>query len=168
MGLQYKVVYKKGILNGVVDALSRKPPHSSQLMAVATVQPTWLTSVQASYVADDQAQQLLQKLAIDPLSDEHYTLDHGILCYQGRIRVGNDSTLQKQIISAFHDSPQGGHSGFPVTYRRLIALFKWPSMKQLTRDYVRSFHTCQQAKPERIPPAGLLQPLPGNSYYGFH
>jgi hypothetical protein len=122
MGLQYKVVYKKGILNGAADALARKPTHSSQIMAVTTVQPVWLASVQASYIADPHAQQLLQRLAVAPLSDDHYTLDHGILRYQGRIWVGNNEQLQQHIISAFHDSPQGGHSGFPVTYRRLIAL----------------------------------------------
>jgi hypothetical protein len=160
MGLQYKILYKKGILNAAADALSRKPPDSSQLMTVTTVQPTWLAEVQTSYDEDAHAQNLLQKLAIAPLADEHYTLDHGILRYQGRIWVGKDEQLQTRIISAFHDSPQGGHSGFPVTYRRLIALFKWPTMKHMTREYVRSCRTCQQAKPERIPPAGLLQPLP--------
>jgi hypothetical protein len=107
MGLQYKVVYKKGILNGAADALARKPTHSSQIMAVTTVQPVWLASVQASYIADPHAQQLLQRLAVAPLSDDHYTLDHGILRYQGRIWVGNNEQLQQHIISAFHDSPQG-------------------------------------------------------------
>jgi hypothetical protein len=33
MGLQYTVQYKKGIHNGAADALSRKPVHSSPLMA---------------------------------------------------------------------------------------------------------------------------------------
>lgn len=39
MGLQYKVVYKKGILNGAADALSRKPVSSSDLFVVTQVQP---------------------------------------------------------------------------------------------------------------------------------
>jgi len=98
-------------------------------MAITTVQPSWLRSIQSSYVDDTQAQALLQKLALEPTSDEHFKLDHGILRYNGRIWVDRDSSLQHQIISAFHDSPQGGHSGFPVTYHRLNALFKSPSMK---------------------------------------
>lgn len=105
MGLQFKVVYKKGIHNGADDALSRKPPHSSHVFAVSTVQPTWLTAVQASYVEDDFAQSTLQKLALDPKAVEHYTLSNGILRYQGRIWVGNDLSLQEQIVSAFHESP---------------------------------------------------------------
>jgi hypothetical protein len=159
MGLQYKVQYKQGIHNGAADALSRKPPHSSQLFSVTTVQPSWLTSVQASY-SDVRSQRLLQQLAVDPQSVTNYTLDHGILRFKARIWVGADTSLQQQIISAFHDSPQGGHSGFPVTYRRLLALFSWPSMKQMIKEYVKSCRVCQQAKPERLPPAGLLQPLP--------
>jgi hypothetical protein len=160
MGLQYKVQYKQGIHNGAADALSRKPPPSSQLFAISTVQPVWLTSVVDSYHCDDRAQQLLQKLAIDPAASDNHTLRGGILRYRGRILVGSDAAFQARLISAFHDSPQGGHSGFPVTYRRLSSLFYWPAMKHMIREFVRKCHICQQAKPERLPPAGLLQPLP--------
>jgi hypothetical protein len=129
-------------------------------MSVSTVQPAWLTAVHDSYKLDTRAQQLLQKLAVNPKAEEHYTLSQGVLRYQGRIWVGSDSVLQQQLISAFHDSPQGGYSGFPVTYRRISSLFKWPQMKTMVREFVRCCTICQQAKPERIPPAGLLQPLP--------
>ncbi|KAK1679066.1 hypothetical protein QYE76_039914 [Lolium multiflorum] len=160
MGFQYKIMYKKGVLNGAADALSRKPPDSSQAFAITTVQPQWLSTVLDSYSRDAQAQALLQKLSVDPNADARYTLDHGVLRCNGRIWVGDDAALQQQIISAFHDSPQGGHSGFPVTYRHLVSLFAWPAMKKMVQSFVRSCRTCQQAKPERLPPAGLLQPLP--------
>jgi hypothetical protein len=68
--------------------------------------------------------------------------------------------MQHQLISTFHDSPVGGHSGFPVTYRRVVSLFKWIGMKSVVREFVRNYHTCQQAKPERVLSPGLLQPLP--------
>jgi hypothetical protein len=60
MGLQYKVQYKKGIHNGAADALSRIPSAASPLFAIATVQPSWLSSVIASYTTNACAQQLLQ------------------------------------------------------------------------------------------------------------
>lgn len=160
MELHYTIQYKKGVNNGAADALSRKAPASSELFAISTVQPLWLSLVERSYVEDARAQSLLQQLAVAPGSVEEYTLENGILRHRNRVWIGSDAALQKQIISAFHDSPQGGHSGFPVTYRKLLSLFSWPGMKSMVHEYVRSYRICQQAKPERLPPAGLLQPLP--------
>jgi hypothetical protein len=31
--------------------------------------------------------------------------------------------VQAKVMGALHDSPVGGHSGFPVTYRRIKSLF---------------------------------------------
>lgn len=39
-------------------------------------------------------------------------------------------------------------------------LLKWPQMKQMVHEWERNCHTCQMAKPERVHPPGLLQPLP--------
>lgn len=160
MGLQFRVVYKKGILNGAADALSRRPHVDSELYNVSQVQPVWLDQVVASYANDTSALEKIQKLAVDPASVPRYTLSTGVLRYDNRILVGRDSATQRQIIAAFHDSPIGGHSGFPVTYRRLASLFKWTGMKMAVKEFVQSCRVCQQAKPERNLPPGLLQPLP--------
>ena len=64
------------------------------------------------------------------------------------------------MLRAFHDSTVGGHSGFPVTYRRLRKLFAWPKMKQQIWQYVQGCTTCQQAKLERVKYPGLLEPIP--------
>jgi hypothetical protein len=160
MGLQYQVVYKKGALNGAADALSRKPPNSSEVYSITQVQLVWIEQVVESYRNDPFAQETIQKLAVDALSAPHFSLSSGVLRYDSRIWVGNDTTMQQQLIAAFHDSPLGGHSGFPVTYRRLVSLFKWTGMKATIREYVRACRICQQAKPERVLPLGLLQPLP--------
>jgi hypothetical protein len=126
IGLQYKVVYKKGTLNGAADALSRKPVTASELMAVTTVKPLWLEQVEASYANDTHAQTLLQKLSLDPLAEPHYSFRDGLLRYDNKIWIGPDVHLQEQIIAAFHSSPVGGHSGFPVTYRRLVPCLNGP------------------------------------------
>jgi hypothetical protein len=59
MGLQYRVVYKKGILNGAADALSHKPTEGAKLFSFSTVQPLWLDRVLASYDNDAHVQSLL-------------------------------------------------------------------------------------------------------------
>lgn len=160
MGLHYRVEYKKGILNGAADALSRCTNSASEIFTVTQVQPVWFDQVVASYVGDSFVQNKLQQLAVSPSAVPHYTLTAGILRYDNRIWVGCDLAMQHQIISAFHDSPAGGHSGFPVTYRRIKSLFKWDNMKAAVKEYVRTCCVCQQAKPERVLPPGLLQPLP--------
>jgi hypothetical protein len=63
-------------------------------------------------------------------------------------------------MTALHASALGGHSGFPVTYRRLKAIFAWPGMKKQVKEFVQSCVTSQQAKPDRVKYPGLLLPLP--------
>jgi hypothetical protein len=84
--------------------------------------------------------------------------------------VGFDSELRVRLVSAFHDSPQGGLPGFLVTYRRLSSLFSWPGMKTMAKEYVRSYHTCQQAQARILssgwivaPPACALSALGGGN-----
>jgi hypothetical protein len=94
MGLQYKIVYKKGIYNGAADALSRKLHSQDQSFALTEIQPAWLEQVAASYASDPKAQQLLQQLALAPASLPAYTLSAGILWHNKRIWVGPDPSLQ--------------------------------------------------------------------------
>ena len=63
-------------------------------------------------------------------------------------------------MTAMHNSALGGHSGFPVTYRRLKTTFAWPGMKQQVKEFVQSCLICQQAKPDKAKYPGLLLPLP--------
>lgn len=63
-------------------------------------------------------------------------------------------------MATLHDSAIGGHSGFPVTYRRIKAIFAWPGMKKQVKTFVQSCQICQQAKAERVKYPGLLLPIP--------
>lgn len=49
LGLNYKVIYKKGTENRVVDALSRKFEHLSTCAAISVVTPKWISQVLDSY-----------------------------------------------------------------------------------------------------------------------
>jgi hypothetical protein len=100
-----------------------QPHASSQVFAVMTLQPSWIQSVKDSYGQDEYAQQLLQKMAMDSQALPDFSLTSGILRYKNRIWVGAIPKLQQRRTSALHDSPQGGHSGFPFTYRWIASLF---------------------------------------------
>lgn len=161
LGSHYKICYRKGTSNAAADALSRKEEEEEvSLFALSECQPVWLQSVLQGYNEDAYSKQLITELSIDPSAKEHFQLFQGLLKFKGRIWLGQNTSLQQQVFSALHASPIGGHSGFPVTYRRIKNLFAWPQMKSLIRQWVKECVTCQQAKPDRAKYPGLLQPLP--------
>jgi transposase InsO family protein len=102
----------------------------------------------------------LAKLSLDGASVPHFSLQDGILRYKNRVWVGSDVPLHHKLVAAFHQSPVGGHSGVPVTYRKIKQVFAWKGMKTFVQNWVASCLTCQQAKPDRSKYPGLLQPLP--------
>lgn len=160
LGLQYRVVYKKGVDNRVAHALSRKSSHDSFCAAISSCTPKWLTEVVDGYQSDQSALSMLAKLSIDPHSLTGYTLRDGLIRFKNRIWIGDNLTLQVKLLHACHSSPIGGHSGFPVTYKRMKQLFAWHGMKKEVQKFVSSCTICQQSKPDRSRLPGLLQPLP--------
>lgn len=164
LGLQYSIEYKKGVENSAADSLSRRPATSADILPelhhISSAQPAWLEEIMQSYLNDPVASELLQQLAVSPTASDKFSRKAGIL-KQGRcVWIGNDPVLHNKICAAFHDSPLGGHSGFPVTYKHIKQIFRWKGMRGDIKKHVQQCITCQQAKPERMPYSGLLQPLP--------
>lgn len=97
---------------------------------------------------------------MDNQSVPNFVLKDGIIRYKNRIWIGNDPSLHSKIMAAFHGSAIGGHSGVPVTYKRMKQLFAWKGMKSSVHKFVQSCLVCQQDKSDRTKLPGLLQPLP--------
>lgn len=120
----------------------------------------WILSLLDAYQQDCHARELLQRLAITSTSDDGFTHRDGIIRKKNRIWLPANCSLQQQIIKEFHSSPLGGHSGIPVTLRRLKQLFIWKGMAKAVHQFVRECSVCQQSKPDRAKYPGLLQPIP--------
>jgi hypothetical protein len=88
-------------------------------MALSAIQLVWLDRVKDTYVADEFCQNTIASLPATPDSVPNFTWIGGILRYKHKIWVGNSKVLHNQILSTVHGSSLGGHSGFPVTYRKL-------------------------------------------------
>jgi hypothetical protein len=129
----FSIQYKKGCENRAADALSRKyqpadpvPPEADQQLnckAITLATPNWATDITTSYEGDSDCSKLLQEVAINPTSHAHYSVQHGILRYKGRIVIGSSTDLRKKLFDTFHSSAIGGHSGNRVTYQKLKHLF---------------------------------------------
>jgi len=159
MGLQFKVVYRKGKENSAADALSRVG-HMMAIQAVSSVQPQWIHEVTNSYATDKEAQSLLARLTLVSPDAHGFALENGIIRYHGKIWVGHNSAIQTRIIAAMHASPVGGHSGQKATFHRVNNMFAWKGLKRDVVTFVQQCGICQQAKHPHTHPAGLLQPLP--------
>jgi hypothetical protein len=134
--------------------------HVMSIQACSAVQPVWLQEVINSYVTDTKARRRLTELAIHTPDEHGYDLQQGIIRFQGRVWVGSNSALQTKIITAFHSSAVGGHSGAQATYQRIKPMFAWAGLKSQVTEFVRQCNICQHAKHINTPPGGLLQPLP--------
>jgi hypothetical protein len=107
LGLNYNIIYKKGYDNKAADALSRVQMSRPVCAAISSVSPRWLDGVVKTYEADSQVQFILAKLAIDPEVVPLFSLSDGLLRYHGRVWLGKDPLLQRQVMQAFHQSTLG-------------------------------------------------------------
>jgi hypothetical protein len=136
MALQFKILYKKGKENIAVDALSRVG-HMMALQAVSSVQPTWIQEVLNSYTTDNQAQQLLQKLAIlvQIRMDPAFTRGlFGTKARYGLAAIQHCKLKSLLPIILVH----WGHSGIAITYARLKKHFTWKGMKVDVENFVNN------------------------------
>ena len=119
----------------MVDALSRVK-YALNALGSSTAIPSWISEVVNSYKGDTKCSNLIAKLAIDPTGQPPYTLTSGVLGYKGKIMIGNNSELENSLLTSFHKSELGGHSGDRATYHRLKILFTWPGMRKAVQTFV--------------------------------
>ncbi|GMI86968.1 hypothetical protein HRI_002366100 [Hibiscus trionum] len=161
MGFDYEIQYRKGIHNTVADALSRRPEVSSCCTeGVSHVASELLGRIAETWQKDDRLKKIIK--AKEGGSDKHskYKWDGRTLKRKGKLVVGNDSELKKELMKFFHGSAVGGHSGANATIQRLSTVLYWKGLKRDVKNLVRECMVCQRNKGDKHHPRGLLQPLP--------
>jgi hypothetical protein len=123
--------YRPGKQSGKPDALSRRPDHLNvtpepQIMlpkevftAMATEPETELQSqIEKSLDQDESLEEILSflwnkssALAYVKKGFKDYSMEAGLLFYQGRMVVPDNEDLKQSLIATFHDSPIAGHPG---------------------------------------------------------
>jgi hypothetical protein len=141
------IFIQKGSDNKVADALSRIGSKLC-LNAISSVVPIWVQEVVNSYHNDPSATAPLQELAVTSPNAQGYALSEGLVRFRDKIWVGTNTALQTKLISSFHSSALGGHSGIQTTYQRLKKMFYWTGMKEHVDSFVKQCSVCQKDKHE--------------------
>ncbi|GKA83145.1 putative mitochondrial protein [Tanacetum coccineum] len=161
LGYDYEIVFKKGVDNAAADALSRVNQGAELLQTVvSSVSSDVMNQIKVSWQNDDTMQQLIKSLKDNSYKGNKLSLEGDLLKRKGKIMVGNEVELRKQLIAYFHESAVGGHSGVLVTTKKLSVVFYWKGLKRMVRQFVKECDTCQRQKPDLSAYPGCLQPLP--------
>lgn len=160
LGYNFEIVYKPGKLNQGADALSRVC-ETWEIRSLISY-PLWddISVIKEENQRDTQLSKIITDILHDPQAHPGYSMYQGVLLYQDRLVISSVSSLIPKLLQEFHNTPQGGHSGFLRTYRRLAANLYWRGMKNSIQEFVKGCDVCQRHKYLASSPAGLLQPLP--------
>ncbi|MCI01776.1 RNA-directed DNA polymerase (Reverse transcriptase), partial [Trifolium medium] len=153
-------VYKPGKLNKGADALSRVHEEGKLCHVVTSLHWKDEKILQTEIAEDKHLQQVIKDLQTDVNARPGYSYKQGVLLYEGILVLPNTSVMIPLLLAEFHETPQGGHSGFYRTYRRLAANVYWVGMKNTVQEFVKKCDVCQRQKYLASSPGGLLQPLP--------
>ncbi|CAH9143923.1 unnamed protein product [Cuscuta epithymum] len=155
LGYDFSIEYKLGKENIGADSLSR-----SFLLALSQPKLQLLTDLRAALLEDAQLKTILQLCSQNQQPDPNYSVSDRLLYWKGRLVLPKGHELVHNVMSEFHSTPVGGHSGVTRTSKRIASQFYWPGMQQDIKDFVRNCLLCQQAKHDNSLPSGLLEPLP--------
>lgn len=153
LGYDFTIEYKPGKENLAADALSR-----SFFLAYSVITSDFLSKIKTALQKDVSLQHIIQQCQNRP--QNQYKWHEGLLYWKTRLVIPKDQNLIDLILTEFHSTPLGGHSGIARTLARISSQFYWPAMQKDIKLFVQQCSICQQAKTETVLPSGLLQPLP--------
>ncbi|KAA3480029.1 DNA/RNA polymerases superfamily protein [Gossypium australe] len=165
------IEYHPGKANVVADALSHKIISdlramfarlslydNGSLLAELQVKPSWVSEVKEKQQTDELLKGKFQVGTSDG-STEFSVNKEGLICFQGRVCMPEDSELRRKILQEVHGSPYAMHPGGSKMYRDLREQFWWSGLKREVTEFMGKCLTCQQVKTEHQLPSGLLQPV---------
>ena len=123
-----------------------------------------LNEIRTLSATDKEIQEIWRKKANGTNRDGKIVLglceeNRGLLVYDSLIWIPDNDRLQLRIIRDHHDARAAGHPGRARTLELISQNYYWPGQRKYVHRYVDYCDTCQQIKPIRHLPFGLLRPL---------
>jgi hypothetical protein len=174
----FRIHYRPGKQSGKPDALSRRPDHldiapTPQIMLQKEIFASLATEpeikiqrrIEELLDHDESLEEILTFLQMGSNAPAYvkkgfkdYSMEAGLLFYQGRIVVPDNEELKRDLMVAFHDSPISGHPGQQRTLELISHRYYWPGMWAKIFHYVETCETCQRIKRAKTTPIPV-QPL---------
>ncbi|GKA79559.1 ty3-gypsy retrotransposon protein, partial [Tanacetum coccineum] len=160
MGFDFDIEYKPGATNQAADALSRVFEEAEQVTAafLAFSQPL------VGFIGDlrGENETLAELLEIHGKMNNGEVLsgfrrENGLLIYNNRYFLGQESKLKTLLLREFHDTPSAGHGGIKKTLVGLSALFFWKGMRKSVEEFIKKCVVCQQTKYSTEAPGGQFE-----------
>ncbi|KAJ9537379.1 hypothetical protein OSB04_030112 [Centaurea solstitialis] len=131
LGYNFTIEYKPGKENIIADALSR-----SFFAAISTPSSDLLQRINLAVAQDLFFNQIKNNCLLGVQSDKAYQLKQDMLMWNDRLVVRKAPELIHQLLTEFHSSPVGGHSGIKRTKARLAnQLSKYGHFAPLRADF---------------------------------
>ncbi|KAJ4959119.1 hypothetical protein NE237_026230 [Protea cynaroides] len=136
LGFQFEIVYKPGKENTAADGLSRIPTTFLGFFALSGVNFSFIDQLRQKNTSDVELQGIHQGLLADPTAYPDFTVRDSLLYFRNRLMVPTSSSLCPLLITEFHSTPRGGHSGVQRTFLQLSACFFWRGMRKQVQQFV--------------------------------
>lgn len=163
----FEMEYKKGKLNVVADALSRREDveqlvEDSAELGQMTLAPVEIaedlrSEVKEAYREDEQCATLL---AGSHRQQSHFTIKDGFIFCGQQLYIPNSNRIKVRLLQEAHDNPLSGHMGVTKTAELLSRCYYWPKLFEEVKEYVTSCVSCQSIKANNQSLPGLAQSIP--------
>uniref|UniRef100_A0A0W0GEN7 Putative reverse transcriptase-rnase h-integrase n=1 Tax=Moniliophthora roreri TaxID=221103 RepID=A0A0W0GEN7_MONRR len=105
-------------------------------------------------------EQLLQE-GVPPIKSalSDWRIEEGLLFFQNRVYVPNDTDLCHRVVQTIHETPGVGHPGQWNMAEQVQRDFWWPGMTKFIKSFVDGCIVCQQSKINTHPMRTPIQPI---------
>ncbi|XP_022724986.1 uncharacterized protein LOC111281502 [Durio zibethinus] len=95
---------------------------------ISAVNTELVTRIRESWLKDPALIHLLHKIKSDPTQFPKYSWQAGQLERKGKLMLGVNAELRRNLLQYFQGSAVGGHSGMESTIRRLASVVYWKGL----------------------------------------